>query len=55
MRVEPSVLEFESVGQVKSFKMTLKPKWTAKGYIFGGLTWSDGIHFVRSPIVVSTV
>ncbi|CAA7040211.1 unnamed protein product [Microthlaspi erraticum] len=55
VRVEPSVLEFESVGQVKSFKITLKPKWTTKGYIFGGLTWSDGIHFVRSPIVVSTL
>ncbi|ESQ39940.1 hypothetical protein EUTSA_v10001201mg [Eutrema salsugineum] len=55
VRVEPSALEFERVGQVKSFKMTLKPKWSAKGSVFGGLTWSDGKHYVRSPIVVSTV
>ncbi|KAH0899283.1 hypothetical protein HID58_048851 [Brassica napus] len=54
VNVEPSVLKFDRVGQVKSFKMTLKPKWVAKDYAFGGLTWSDGKHYVRSPIVVST-
>ncbi|CAN8267042.1 unnamed protein product [Cochlearia groenlandica] len=53
--VEPSVLKFEKVGQVQSFKMTLKPKRIVKGSVFGGLTWSDGKHHVRSPIVVSTV
>lgn len=29
--VEPNVLEFDRVGQVKSFKMKLEPKWTTKG------------------------
>ncbi|XP_010538433.1 PREDICTED: subtilisin-like protease SBT5.4 [Tarenaya hassleriana] len=56
VKVEPRVLEFERVSQVKSFEMTLKPKWdgaASNGYVFGGLIWSDGIHFVRSPIVVA--
>ncbi|KAL0692834.1 hypothetical protein Bca4012_060014 [Brassica carinata] len=52
--VEPCVLKFDRVGQVKSFKLTLKPKWVGKDYAFGGITWSDGKHYVRSPIVVST-
>lgn len=54
VKVEPSVLKFDRVGQVKSFKMTLKAKWLGKDYTFGGLTWTDGKHYVRSPIVVST-
>ncbi|KAK9267185.1 hypothetical protein L1049_009605 [Liquidambar formosana] len=56
--VEPSVLKFESIGEEKSFKVTLKANKAdaakAEDYVFGGLTWSDGEHYVRSPIVVST-
>ncbi|KAJ4976816.1 hypothetical protein NE237_001922 [Protea cynaroides] len=52
--VEPESLTFDSVGQEKNFKLTLKAKQAgaAKDYVFGLLTWSDGYHFVRSPIVV---
>ncbi|KDP29034.1 hypothetical protein JCGZ_16423 [Jatropha curcas] len=55
--VEPSALTFEKTGEEKSFKATFKAKWegAAKNYEFGGLTWTDGVHYVRSPIVVSTV
>ncbi|KAJ4975267.1 hypothetical protein NE237_000373 [Protea cynaroides] len=52
--VEPESLTFDSVGQEKSFKLTLKAvqAGAAKDYVFGQLNWSDGYHFVRSPIVV---
>ncbi|KAJ4975495.1 hypothetical protein NE237_000601 [Protea cynaroides] len=52
--VEPESLTFDSVGQEKNFKLTLKAKQAgaAKDYVFGLLTWSDGYHYVRSPIVV---
>lgn len=39
----------------KCYSVTLKDKgYGLEGYYFGGLTWSDGKHYVRSPIVVST-
>ena len=52
--VEPKSLEFKSVGEEKSFKVTItlqNPK-AAKDYVFGKLVWTDGKHYVRSPIVV---
>lgn len=53
--VEPRVLKFEKMGEEKSFKVTItaKAKGSSRGYSFGGLTWTDGIHYVRSPIVVA--
>lgn len=62
--VEPNVLKFENIGEEKSFKVTLEPKGSRKAlqakksavpkrYVFGGLNWSDGKHYVRSPIVVA--
>ncbi|OAY41075.1 subtilisin-like protease SBT5.4 [Manihot esculenta] len=53
--VKPRMLKFQKVGEEKSFKVTLKPKWkgAAKKYEFGSLAWTDGFHYVRSPIVVS--
>ncbi|KAJ4975194.1 hypothetical protein NE237_000300 [Protea cynaroides] len=52
--VEPETLTFDSVGQEKNFNLTLKAMQAgaAKDYVFGQLNWSDGYHFVRSPIVV---
>lgn len=54
--VEPKSLKFNRVGEEKSFSITLKVKNNnaAKGYVFGRLIWSDGEHYVRSPIVVKT-
>ncbi|KAL3519246.1 hypothetical protein ACH5RR_017395 [Cinchona calisaya] len=53
--VDPPTLTFEKIGQEKSFKLTLKAK--AHMHVgsdkFGELTWSDGHHYVRSPIVVA--
>nr|TKS18272.1 hypothetical protein D5086_0000005210 [Populus alba] len=52
--VTPATLEFKKLGEEKTFKVTFKlaPKWKLKDYTFGVLSWSDGKHFVRSPLVV---
>ncbi|XP_042500243.1 subtilisin-like protease SBT5.4 [Macadamia integrifolia] len=52
--VEPSNLTFYLIGEEKTFKVTLKAKGAraAKDYVFGQLIWSDGSHYVRSPIAV---
>ncbi|KAH7837867.1 hypothetical protein Vadar_019105 [Vaccinium darrowii] len=54
--VEPKVLKFDKTGEEKSFKLTLtNKKLGGPGeYEFGQLTWSDGHHYVRSPIVVAS-
>ncbi|EOY29040.1 Subtilase family protein, putative [Theobroma cacao] len=54
--VEPSSLQFENIGEEKGFKLTLKAKGDGaanKDYVFGALTWTDGKHYVRSPIAVA--
>ncbi|KAL6207284.1 hypothetical protein ACLB2K_024528 [Fragaria x ananassa] len=54
--VEPNILKFKKIGEEKSFKVTLEAKrlGAAMDYVFGGPIWSDGKHYVRSPIVVSS-
>lgn len=53
--VEPSILTFENKGDEKSFKVTFEAKWdgVTEDHEFGTLTWTDGRHYVRSPIVVA--
>lgn len=55
--VKPSILKFKKVGEQKSFEVSFKVKQAkvANKYVFGKLTWSDGKHYVRSPIVVRAV
>ncbi|CAL5406137.1 unnamed protein product [Camellia sinensis] len=52
--VQPESLKFGKVGERRTFKVTMKVEGGNKGrdYVFGELTWSDGKHHVRSPIVV---
>ncbi|CAK7349170.1 unnamed protein product [Dovyalis caffra] len=52
--VKPERLEFNKVGEEKTFSVTLKGKKIKgiKDYVFGELIWSDNKHQVRSPIVV---
>ncbi|EXB51049.1 Subtilisin-like protease [Morus notabilis] len=52
--VKPKSLKFDRIGEEKRFKIVVKPKAVGKSkdYVFGHLKWSDGKHFVRSPIVV---
>lgn len=57
--VKPNILKFNNVGEEKSFKVTLKVKQgnatKNNNYVFGKLIWSDGKHYVRSPIVVKAL
>ncbi|KAJ3695119.1 hypothetical protein LUZ60_000496 [Juncus effusus] len=58
IRVLPRVLKFEKVGEKKMFEVFLKMdgRRGVRGnetFVAGSYTWSDGVHFVRSPIVVS--
>ncbi|XP_058083784.1 subtilisin-like protease SBT5.3 isoform X2 [Magnolia sinica] len=53
--VKPMSLKFEKIGEEKTFKVSLQAKegsGVADDYVFGKLIWSDGKHYVRSPIVV---
>ncbi|KAL3502944.1 hypothetical protein ACH5RR_037393 [Cinchona calisaya] len=55
--IEPKSLTFERISEEKSFKLTLQLKkpGAARDYVFGRLAWSDGKHYVRSPIVVKAL
>nr|XP_009396094.1 PREDICTED: subtilisin-like protease SBT5.3 [Musa acuminata subsp. malaccensis] len=54
--VNPARLVFEKVGEEKKFEVTMKAKdrksWNSD-YVFGALIWSDGKHYVRTPLVVN--
>ncbi|KGN49345.1 subtilisin-like protease SBT5.6 isoform X2 [Cucumis sativus] len=58
----PNILYFNRVGERKKFTITISRKVnnnnrsSKKGedYSFGWFAWSDGIHYVRSPIAVSS-
>ncbi|POO02855.1 Subtilase [Trema orientale] len=52
--VKPTSLQFSRIGEEKKFEIVLKAKVAGKpeDYVFGQLKWSDGKHYVRSPIVV---
>ncbi|PIA43768.1 hypothetical protein AQUCO_01800075v1 [Aquilegia coerulea] len=53
--VEPKTLKFKKIGEEKTFKVTLTADSpAASDYTFGKLTWFDGKHHVRSPLVVKT-
>ncbi|KAJ6724176.1 SUBTILISIN-LIKE PROTEASE SBT3.1-RELATED [Salix viminalis] len=53
MIVEPETLSFNSTCKTLSFKVTFLSTLKFQGdYRFGSLAWTDGEHFVRSPISV---
>ncbi|KAG7026499.1 Subtilisin-like protease SBT5.6, partial [Cucurbita argyrosperma subsp. argyrosperma] len=54
VRASPSVLYFDRVGQRKRFTITVSGKVKGNGYSFGWFAWSDGVHYVRSPIAISS-
>lgn len=49
--VNPSVLSFRATGEKKSFVVTVKGKGSVN-VSSASLVWKDGVHQVRSPIVV---
>ncbi|CAN1122512.1 unnamed protein product [Linum perenne] len=52
VHVEPKSLSFKRVGEVKSFNLTMNVVVGNYSIISGTLVWSDGVHTVRSPIVI---
>lgn len=53
--VSPSVLSFKSVNEKHSFVVTVTGKVLSDANVIStSLVWSDGVHSVRSPIVVYT-
>ncbi|XP_058001631.1 subtilisin-like protease SBT3.18 isoform X2 [Hevea brasiliensis] len=51
--VWPRVLIFSCFKEEFSYYVTLKPLKKSQGrYDFGEIVWSDGFHYVRSPLVV---
>ncbi|CAK8538233.1 unnamed protein product [Lathyrus sativus] len=51
IQVKPDVLSFTSIGQKKSFSLTIEGNINVE-VISASLIWDDGNHQVRSPIVV---
>jgi subtilisin family serine protease len=51
--VEPNTLHFTSTNQKLSYKVTMKTKAAQKTPEFGALSWSDGVHIVRSPLILT--
>lgn len=56
VKVAPRRLRFARIGEKKSFRITIRADGTGSGgrvsTTAGSFTWSDGVHIVRSPIVV---
>ncbi|XP_011088876.2 subtilisin-like protease SBT5.3 [Sesamum indicum] len=49
--ITPNELRFEKNGDKMSFVIGFTPYKASNGeFVFGALTWTDGIHVVRSPI-----
>ncbi|XP_044950390.1 subtilisin-like protease SBT3.6 [Hordeum vulgare subsp. vulgare] len=54
--VSPSLLTFNSTVNRLTFKVMFQAKLKVQGrYTFGSLTWEDGTHTVRIPLVVRTM
>ncbi|XP_050379097.1 subtilisin-like protease SBT3.8 isoform X3 [Argentina anserina] len=53
MTVKPQTLSFNKTTRILSYKVTFFSTQNLNGgYKFGSLTWTDGEHLVRSPIVI---
>ncbi|XP_018684877.2 subtilisin-like protease SBT3.9 isoform X2 [Musa acuminata AAA Group] len=57
VRVRPSILAFNSTVQKLKFKVTFGSRLKVQsGYLFGSLTWKDGVHhLVRIPLAIRIV
>ncbi|KAJ9679181.1 hypothetical protein PVL29_021188 [Vitis rotundifolia] len=56
VKVEPPVLSFSATGEKKSFSVRVDgPEITMHPIISGAIPWKDGVHVVRTPLVVYTV
>lgn len=53
VQVKPSVLSFNSTVMSLSFKVIFSSRFRVEGrYLFGSLSWEDGVHSVRIPMAI---
>ncbi|KAM7259969.1 hypothetical protein ACFE04_015710 [Oxalis oulophora] len=52
--VTPSTLSFKSLNEIKSFKVYVNGQISDKEVASAAIQWSDGVHLVRSLLVVYT-
>ncbi|KAI3896298.1 hypothetical protein MKX03_009662 [Papaver bracteatum] len=56
VRVTPHKLKFKEAGEKMSFRVRFMPYKNSNGsFVFGSITWSDGIYHVRSPIGLNVI
>ncbi|KAF8405314.1 hypothetical protein HHK36_010218 [Tetracentron sinense] len=56
VRVEPPILSFNSTVKKQKLKAIFCTRESVQGrYSFGSLSWEDGTHVVRIPLVVRTI
>lgn len=56
VRVKPSILSFNSTTSKLKFKARFESRLKVQGrYSFGRLSWTDGLHEVRIPLIVRTI
>lgn len=53
--ITPSVLSFSSLGETKSFTVTIGGGAISQQFISGYIEWKDETHTVRMPLVVYTM
>ncbi|XP_073128273.1 subtilisin-like protease SBT5.6 [Henckelia pumila] len=55
IEISPQTLNFSSLGEKQSFSITVTAGTNASefAYAYGSYSWSDGIHLVTSPIMLS--
>lgn len=56
INVVPSKLVFSEAGEKKRFRVDIIPSTATNGsFVFGAVTWRDGVHTVRSPVALSVI
>ncbi|GMP88492.1 hypothetical protein CsSME_00040465 [Camellia sinensis var. sinensis] len=56
VKVTPNKLEFSQAEEKMSFSIDMTPYKSSNGsFVFGALTWSNGVHRVRSPIAINVL
>lgn len=54
--VTPAKLKFTKTGEKMYFRVDFTPLKNSNGsYVFGALTWSNGLQNVRSPIALNVI
>ncbi|XP_057989655.1 cucumisin-like isoform X2 [Hevea brasiliensis] len=54
IQVQPNVISFQSLGEKQSFVVTVEAALNTTA-ISGSLTWDNGVHQVRSPIIAYVI